>query len=83
MIDRWKQQTNILLVHRETLFSNLLHPIDYNSASTQQFDRINTAYAMLGREEKNHSYIKRNIEQGIEYFTNSSWFQFPGWASGF
>ncbi|MFB6587920.1 P-loop NTPase fold protein [Bacillus thuringiensis] len=68
---------------RETLFSNLLHPIDYNSASTQQFDRINTAYAMLGREEKNQSYIKRNIEQGIEYFTNSSWFQFPSWASGF
>ncbi|PFE24911.1 KAP family P-loop NTPase fold protein [Bacillus thuringiensis] len=68
---------------RETLFSNLMHPINNSGASIQQFDRIKVVYAILGQEEKNHTYIKRNVEQGIDYFTNQLWYQYHGWASGF
>ncbi|MGG2014037.1 KAP family P-loop NTPase fold protein [Bacillus sp. S10(2024)] len=68
---------------RETLFSNLMTPINNSGAGINQFDRINATYAILGREEKNHTYIKRNIEQGIDYFTNQGWYQYHGWASGF
>ncbi|MFI8705470.1 P-loop NTPase fold protein [Bacillus sp. NPDC077411] len=68
---------------REELFSNLMPPINNNSASIHEFDRINTAYAMLGREAKNHIYIRKNIEQGIEYFTNHLWYQYQSWANGF
>ena len=68
---------------RETLFSNLLHPINNSGASVNQFDRINAAYAVLGGEEKNHTYIKRNVEQGIDYLTNHAWYQYNGWANGF
>lgn len=68
---------------RETLFSNLLHPINNNGASIQHFDRIKVVYAILGQEEESHTYIKRNVEQGIDYFTNQLWYQYYGWASGF
>ncbi|MED2899420.1 P-loop NTPase fold protein [Bacillus tropicus] len=68
---------------RETLFSNLLHPINNSGASIQHFDRIKVLYAILGQEEKSHTYIKRNVEQGIDYFTNQLWYQYHGWASGF
>ncbi|OFD41660.1 P-loop NTPase fold protein [Bacillus mycoides] len=70
-------------IQREKLFNNLISPINNSGASSHEFDRINTAYAMLGREAKNHIYIKKNIEQGIDYFTNHSWYQNQSWANGF
>lgn len=68
---------------RSTLFDNLIYPINNPNATSSDFDRLCTLYVLLGKEESNHSYIKQGIHQGIGYFTDSAWYQYHGWASGF
>ncbi|WP_227940355.1 KAP family P-loop NTPase fold protein [Alkalihalobacillus deserti] len=68
---------------RTKLFNKINPAIISNTYNASLFDRVYALFALLCKDEANHSFIEKPMQQGISTFQNHQWNQKQSWASDF